>query len=504
MSDNLENVKNLHNRLKEIFDEHKYKERLLKQLQGQMGNIGKTHEEQMLKQGNELKSRIIICQQQSRQQMSRIKKFEELVVLLKREKKEAVEKAVLERQKCKDLNEILDSAHKEVEKVGAELKACIKEKCKIESDHARVAKEIEKMKKRVLNLDSSRDGLQGDLKEAYELEKSLNNLLSDKDIENASLIKRIKKLEEDQRSLEKKLKNQFQEELDRYVSIHNGVLEKEKKDLMKALKEKTEKSLTEYKEAIMMKNHEIENLSNNNAHLKKIVESLKKDVDLAERQEKRWEQKAKSITLDKDTFQINVEKKLKNKEILMKNLHEKYANKISEFSILEKKQKHLRAELNVYYKFISNEEKIFEHSKRRSSGSLSSFSKRRCLNPPKLEGIHENILELECSNLNKSEFYLNSLVEDFTSLSGWSLVINDQIETLELQDVGMNGKEKILVTMDIKEVQETSKGIFWKVDLSRVNKNDSINLVDPSGITQSRIEFKENSWKKSSDFCVIM
>jgi hypothetical protein len=504
MSDNLDNVNNLHNRLKDIFDEHKYKEKLLCELQARLSKLKEEHEREIEEQKDQFKSRILICKQESEQQKSRIEAFEKLIVALKKEKMIAIEQAALECQKVDNLNKVLESSYQEIEGIKLNLKNCMNEKKKSERMHSQSRKKVLVLKGYVDELNKSKGNVEGDLNKSYELQKGLNNLLSTREIENSSLIEKIKKLKEEQDSLEEKLRTQFQEELDRYVCIHNGELEKERRDLMEALKEKTQKSLTEYKEAIMVKNHEIENLSTSNAHFKKIVETLKRDLDLSEKREKRWEQKAKSITLDKDSFQINVEKQLKNKESLIQNLQGKYARKISEFSILEKKQKHLKAKLNVYHKFISNEEKIFEYSKRKSSGGLSPCIKRRRLHPPKLEDVNQNILKIECSNMSRSEFYLTSLVETCTSLSGWYLVINNQIKTLELQDFSIEGKQRILVSMNMNKKVETSKIIFWDVELSRVDKKDSIKLVDPNGITQSKIEFHRESSKKTSDFCMIM
>lgn len=483
MSRNIkENMNNLNIKLDEIFNEHKLKNEKVEYLEIQLEEREMNHEKVMFKNNKEFQTRMLIYDQRLKQQEERIKIIMKKNDTLKKENYDFLFFNKNQQTKIQQLTLKFDSTQKHIEKIRTKICQFETHKKELKFQWNQALKTLKNSEKKVKSTLEQKYKTFRNLLKTQKLQKTAIELMKTREKEVKILSLNVKNMKISQINLEEELRQQFQKELIKYVGIRKNYFEQEKEMIKKEWKERNKKKLNEYKKILILKEKDINLFKIIIQRFKKISQDLKKEKNKANNSEKYWKEKSKKTKINKIIELNEKEKKIKVKEKLIRDLRGKYFEKIIQVQELLKKQKNLNTELNIYRKFIQNEEKKF--------GFTSKNYKKIDLKKTKLKKkseFYENILQLDSININKGELILSSIVVKPTSLLGWVLFNDQRSQKMNLPNVSLEGDKKIRILFGKEAKKNSLYDICWFEDLFSKKNPSFIHLMDPSGIIQSSI-----------------
>jgi len=519
----------LNTRLEDIFAHHRGKEEKLADLEKQNRDVVNKYEGQIEIKEKQHSERIAVFQKQLKQLETRRQTLLKRMATLEKQRDDAVSQCVTQEKHVSKLTKELSEVQKELSYAQTQLRDEGLKHTKVEFELTQTKQKLNASVKISADLEETKNKITQELTESHQLQTQLTNLIEKREKEVKTLEESLKEVTENQANCEEELKDQFQEELNKYIRLRDNQYEQEKTELINVLKEEHKKNLIQYKEALGAKNHDIETLKESTTRLKHIIQNLKNDKEEIEKEKEKWKKEAKDYSEKLETTFMDKDKMLKEKEVLLQDLREKYMDKSEELDEITAKHNSLQMEINAYRSFIEEEEKAlgYPHKRRQSDmyrqlvdDEESRMHKRRKISKaapggtpipqgstPVSQGKIEeqcvpSTLELSSFDLNKSEVYIKNVSEEAQCLTGWSIVNADRTHRFDLPEMELEPLDCVRILIGADVMEDGEEDIVWLEDVWDGTGSDALQLVDPDGIVRSMI--KVNDEIAESSMCTIM
>jgi len=434
-----------------------------------------------------------VFQQQVKQLEARKVTISEQCQQLQKTRDEAVTNFCLNKSRLDTVSSELADCQAKLEQSQTKLTNQKKRAQKFEYEAKEGRKGLKTKTKSCAALERQNKKLNTELKETISVQNSLGGLLLKREEEVKLLEEDLRKMKEEQQQQETLLRDQFQEELNNYLKIRESEYQQEKDELIKVLKEEHAKNILSHKEILTSKNHDIENLKDTNARLKKISDGAQKEKDKFGKQKKKLESKVKKLDMQLQGERVKNGKILKEKEKLLGNLREKYLGKATELKELTQAHTLLSRELQVYREMIFSEEE--------------RMRKKRKLNP-KQEQIdgRSSKFDLGPFDLNEKKLSVKCKQPIPTSLEGWVLTNRERTHTFYLPNVKLHPEEELTVFVGAQffdAIPDANK-VYWQQDVWDGSGSECIQLVSPDGRVRQACKINGDMLGKKDDTCCVM
>jgi len=494
-------VSELNNRLQEIFSHHRTKGARAEQLEKEKAELQKKFESQREDKERTHQQRIAVFQKQVKALELRLDASNRQIKNLEKEVIHNEGQFGAEKQRSLELLQNVEALRQSLASSKSTLRNEQARSSKINRELSEALKALEASRGRTKAMEEAKAKLEAQLAESHHLQKKLTELMNKRDAEVRELETQLKKMRDQATSLEDKLKVEMTGELAKHLRIRDGQHVQEISRLAESMKEEHKKNLADYKEAVMAKNHDIENLKESNTRMKSVVEALKLDKErlVKERNENAARVRNLEVQLRSTSSESSIQVQKQDK--LLHELRSKYIQKTSEMETLQEKYKDLETEINAYRSLIEQEEKVFIGTKRkRTKEEYEPPKKRR-----KLEGTVQQF-DLASFDLNKNCLILKCVDPAGASLEGWHLINGDKSKHFQLPHTQFfpNEKRRILIGRGVRPDQPSD--ILWREDVWDGYGTDMIQLVNPDGIVVSLINLHTDFLpaQRRTSTCVLM
>jgi len=492
-------------RLKNIFSHHRSKGAKAEQLAQEKAELRRKYEEQREEKERIHQQRLAVVQKQIKSLEARLLASQEKIKSLEKDVIDAQGGFGAEKQRSAEMAQHLETMERDIANAESLLRGEQVRNGKLSRELSEVLEQEKISKAQIKMLEKSKTKLQSQLGDSHHLQNNLTELMNKKDQEVRELESQVKEMRQQAGSLEAKLKVEMKVELGKHLRIRDSQHVQEIGRLTESMKAEHKKNVADYKEAVMAKNHDIENLKESNTRMKKVVNSLKQEKETLLKEKREQTIRLRQLETQMHTDSSEISTQAKKNESLLHELRSKYIEKTSELEQLHAKYKDLEDEINTYRSLIESEEKEFISTKRkREDSSATDFE------PPKkkqrlLEGTIQQF-DLHGFDLNQNCLILKCVHSKGASLEGWKLVNGDQTKHFNLPHTQFfpNEKRRILIGRGVRPDKPTD--ILWREDVWDGYSTEMIQLLDPDGSVVSLINLHTDFLpiNRRSSTCILM